>query len=378
VVSIEQHDGFVVASNQIGEFTIWTKLATCDPNSQEPLAYAGPGYVARLERPNGQMVIDDLRHKVQNRDLAFMRGGYNGGLGDFACDWHREGAGMVLLDQRRISNGPPFSTFWHKWMTHRISTGVYAVDNIKVAKKNNAVSLKVRTRHRDPVGHALDVLYDHLWTLGKWTCAITVVLNPSGGERCWIKEPRSHAGPIVGDKGISIVDTRGGVHHYPLSGLKDPTKQTLTVGPTANNPANRYARKGVLLPGGLLAFPGGFERSGFSAWRSQVTKRQPPEKVRNTKDGKPIGDYNPHSDPTTLATIRILPSGSRLPTATAVRGGTQRRLVLEDNWEVTKQSDGTVGVHFHAWPASITIFDYCGALRRVHRGESHRLSMTLT
>jgi hypothetical protein len=224
--------------------------------------YMGPGYIAQFspkEAPPGKLLVNDALfvNDPTVQPPSTPRDGVHGGLGCFAVDFYRIGAGLVDLNCRRLSDGS--------------SPGVYEVGQEIVSGDSLGVEVSMTTRYRDSLGPVFLVSYRHQFTAANVRTTYTWASDTD--DVAYVKEPRIVAVfgtadvPIHSGLGVSrefppncirsswdgteghgsgvwaLDDDLVRRHHWGMRDL-NPWCSTATIGPGAKYEADRHHRGG--------------------------------------------------------------------------------------------------------------------------------------
>jgi hypothetical protein len=238
----------IVIANRLGEWRIWKQLTWSDDRTR----VIGPGYVGRLELPDGRVLVDDLREPGPLNDPRY------GGLGAFGWQHARRGEGLWDLHGRLDA----------------AANGGFGVARSAVARgpetaADGAVELELRVEYRDgwsdPV---MAATYRYRFAESEVVCALDVVQLWDGtGPPAFVKEPKAVTSLTGSVDAVEVVGADGGVlRTIDLAALPDPWKGTAQI--------DDLGRSGLR----LLAAPPltiSLDAGGFDAWAALAESRQP-------------------------------------------------------------------------------------------------------
>jgi hypothetical protein len=213
-VAVSELDDRIVLSNEAGNWHVWKELAW----SADGQRVVGPGYVARLERPDGlPPLVDDFRAPGTINDPRF------GGLGAFG--WHHARAG------------------WGAWDIHgRLDAArndgfgvarAYVVERPSIAGDGTGrvgVRVEFRDGWQDPV---LAVTYRYLVEPRIVICVIEAEQRwqQDGSGQAFVKEPKLVTAVAPAYRLVDVYGSAGALlRRVDLGNLSEPWTQTAQIG----------------------------------------------------------------------------------------------------------------------------------------------------
>jgi hypothetical protein len=215
-----------VFTNSDGAWTIYKQFT----GFNNGLTYCGPGYIAKMVRPNGKVIVDDTVYNIWN-----INDPRTGGLGCIGWQHARSNGEAEIYNRTWDVTGRRDGTNGFGVYATAIKVPPYISADLKSVRASYEVFL--RDMYYAPM---MTVRYDYIFEdscVKQWV-TITQLYN-GAAPQAYIKEPKitTAIGPSKGVNTITYtkadVYDKDGTKLRPqinLTGIGDPTKNTIQIG----------------------------------------------------------------------------------------------------------------------------------------------------